>query len=239
MDFHQWQQQLREALRRERVSQSYAQRFIEELTDHYQDLQEAETMDGKPVNEEAWNERLGTPSELASQAAEVPHTTWAGRHPWLGFVILAPALTAALVVLSVVVLALMIVPFAAGKTLQTDPWLSPVMLVLGPLHVIIPALIASILICRSVDRSGRTAWWGIAGCGLIAILCAMTIVRWAAPAVTPGTGSLSVGFGFPFGVFWLQSLVPISIGLIYAAMRLRRRRPNKNHETSPPVRAAA
>lgn len=238
MEFHQWQQQLRDALRSQRVSRRYSERLLEELEVHFLDLQEASQMDIETGHHE-WVAQLGDPEEIARQATSVPHPTWTGRHPWLGIIVGAPAFALAFTLILGVVVVFAFLPFASGKTIQTDPWMGPVMATLGPLQVMVPALIASLLICRNTDRSERSPWWGICGCGLIALFCAATAVTWSPASITPGTGNLAIGMSFPFGATSYQAIVPLLVAIVYWFVRLSPRRPPQDGQMISPMRAAA
>ena len=238
MEFHQWQQQLREALRSQRVSHSYSERLLDELESHYYDMQEAGHMH-EAINSGAILDRLGDPKALASQAAVVPYPTWTGRHPWLGIIFGAPMVALVTTLLLSVLVALALIPVASGRTLQTDPWLGPLMAVLGPLQVMAPGLFASLLVCRSTDRSGRSPRWGIAACGLIALFCALSVVKWSPAVIAPGTGSLSLGMAFPIGATWYQAIVPTLVGVFYWVRSSRPQRPTSGGTTATQVPAAA
>ncbi len=239
MDSHLWFQQLRDALNNEGVPKRYADRLVKELWHHYLEMKDQDAMNGFSNNDNDGVERLGSPEILAAYAARVPQRTWSGRHPWLAFVFGAPMLAVGLILLSVLLAIFALLPFAEGKTLATDPWLAPVMSVLGPIQVIVPALLACLLLFRSVGRSVRSPWWGIAGCGLIALLCAMTSIQWAPAVSIPGTGRMSVGFSVPFASTWFQAIAPLIAGTIYALKEIPPRRPQQPLAEATQLRSAA
>jgi len=240
MDSHPWFQQLRDALKKAGVNKKYSDRLISECWLHYLEMKEQKEMsNGMYTNTSDALERLGSPEVLAMQAAGVPNSTWTGRHPWLAFVFGAPATALGSILLSVFLSALILIPFAQGKTLESAPWMGTVLTVLGPLQVILPATIVCLLLCRAVSRSHRSIGWGLAGCGLIALLCGAANVHWSPAVSVPGTGKLSMGLGFPFTTTWFQTLAPLVIGSVYAFRNLPLRRPPQNTESSIPSKSAA
>jgi hypothetical protein len=240
MECHLWFQQLRKALREQRVPKRYANRLVDELWFHYLEMKEQDEMNGFSIQDNGGVERLGSPEKLAIQAAQVPLATWSGRHPWLAFIIGAPAITLGLTIVSVLVTAFALIPFAEGKTLATDPWMGPLMFVLGFVQVVVPSIIACFLVCRLVRRSVRSPWWGVVSCGLVAVLCSTMYVHWAPAASIPGTGRMSMGFVFwPISTTWLQATVPLVIGIVFAIKNNSPSKPQAHESSTLTVRAAA
>ena len=97
------------------------------------------------------------------------------------------------------------------------------MMLLGPIQVIVSAIVACVFVCRRVRRTGLSPWWGIAGCGLVALLCATTVILWAPPPAAPCTGTMLRGLGLPVSSIWNQILVPVVIGIAFA---INNRRPH-------------
>lgn len=240
MDSHPWFQQLRDALKKAGVNKKYSDRLISELWFHYLEMKEQNAMSNglhSKTNDEL--ERLGSPEILAMQAASVRSSTWAGRHPCLAYALGAPATALGSILLTVFLTALILIPFAQGQTLDSAPWMGPVLTVLGPAQVILPATIVCLLLCRSVSRSNHSVWWGLAGCGLIALLCGAANINWTPAVSVPGTGKLSMGLGFPFATTWFQTLAPIVVGSVFAMRNLPSRNPPQNTEHSVPLKSAA
>ena len=234
MDSHLWFQQLHKALRDHRVPTRYASRFKEELWFHYLDMAERDEMNGFKETESHIFERLGSPETLAAQAAQVPRSTWVGRHPWLTFVVGAPLITLCLLFTT-----FLFVPFSGGTASEPDSWHGLSMLLLGPIQVIASATTASFLMCRGVRKSSRSPWWGVASCGLVALICSTTVIHWLpSPSVT-GTGTIQVGLGLPVSNIWHQTLVPLVIGFVYAIKNLPPRKPQRNEIASIRVPTAA
>lgn len=239
MDGHPWFLQLRKALKDRRVPARYANRLVEELWLHYIEMKEQEEMNGFIKDENSFVARLGSPEHLAAQAASLPKATWSGRHPWLAFVVGAPVLTLCLVIVCLLTVVFGLLPFAEGRTLASDPWMGPVMMVLGPLQVIIPSSIACIIMFRLVRRSVRSPWWAVGSCALITLLCMVIFIQWAPPVSKPGSGMMSVGFGLPIVRTWFQAIVPLLIGIVYAIKNIPQRKSPVMDNPSVSVRAAA
>ncbi len=235
MNSHRWFQQLRSELKKQGVSRRYSDRLLSELYSHYMEMKEHRTMNSNANNEHATEpsceqlcDQLGHPETLALHAAGIVRGTWAGRHPIAAFIVGGPAITLLLLVASVLISALLLESLSDGQTLQSAPWMGPVMAVLGPLQIVVPATIACWMLCRSVRRSYRTSNWAVAGCFMVAILVATTSVHWTPALTEPGTNQVSIGFSFPFVTTWYQALIPLLFAGLYG---LRHR----NHDQMPPM----
>lgn len=240
MDCHLWFQQLRDALRKQRVPKRYANRLIDELWFHYLEMKEQDEMNGFSIEDNGGVERLGSPETLAIQAAQVPRATWAGRHPWLAFIIGAPAITLGLTIGLLFVIFNILTLFVEVITLASAPWLEPLMMVLNFVQVVVPATIACFLVCRLVSRSVRSPWWGVVSCGVVAVLCSMMHVHWAPAATIPGTGMLSIGIlAWPTPTTLLHATVPLVIGVVFAIKNFSPRKPQSHKSAPVAVRAAA
>lgn len=236
MDSHQWFQQLRNALHEERVPAAYANRIMDELWLHYLETKEREVMNGFSGTESNIVDRLGSPQHIAAQAAQVPLATWTGRHPWLTFIFGPPLFTIGMMIVFVVV----VMPFAAGKSLMSHPWLIPLMSAMGPVQVVAASVVASFFMLRLVGRSSRSPWWGVLSCGLIALLCAVAFIDWAPPAANIDTTKLTMGMGvLPPANRLLQSILPLTIGIIYAIRNRPRRQMPVEDAHSIPMQSAA
>ncbi|MBN8600900.1 MAG: hypothetical protein J0M26_07720 [Planctomycetes bacterium] len=238
MDFHQWQQQLRNELYQRHIPADCAERLMNELVDHYLDLQEATQMKSDATTNNDVIKMLGDPKSIATATAQIPRRSWAARHPLLSYLILPPLMSLVVLALLILVDVFLLVPAVRGRTLETDPWLASACLVLGPLHVIVATSLIALWSCRSVARSGRSKLWGIAACLVVAILGAYTSVNFAAPTAVPGSGRLSLGFGFPLPVFWMQAVTPLIIGGFFYALRRATPSIETESENTPLSRAA-
>lgn len=222
MDIQQWQQQLRNELHLHQVPQAYANRLIEEISDHYLDMQEAAMMNPETPQTNDILKLMGDPKTIAQAAAQLPRRSWAARHPWLSYLILPPLMSIAVLAMLIVIDAFLLIPFFRGRTLQSDPWLASACLILGPLHVIAATSLIAFWACRSVALSGRSKLWSATACIAVALLGAYTSVQFAPPTTGPGTGRLSLGFAFPLPVLWYQAIAPIIVGSFFMAIRSKK-----------------
>lgn len=234
-----WFQQLHKAMREQRVPIAYANRLFDELWLHYLEMKESDEMNGFTDTDNQLSERLGHPETLAIHAARVGQTTWVSRHPWLTFLLGTQLVTFVFILACVCLSALTLLPFVKGSTTQTDPWLEPALYALGPLQVILPAILGCLLMLRLVRKSYCHPWWGVISSGLISILCMVTYITWTAPTNTPLSGKLSLGLGTPSLTSMAQALFPMIIGAIYAWRSLPPRQPLVENTTISTTRSAA
>jgi len=214
--------------------------LLGELRDHILDLQEAEMNHGKEAAEAInYSERIGDPQQLAERvvAAQV-YSNWSGRHPWLAFVLGAPILF----LVSVVGIAAMVVGFTTlveGQTLETNPGLANACRFAGWTIAFVPAIVASLILCRFVRRSRRRRLWGLAACGFVALLAGCLMVNCSPPLSQPGTGNLTIGFGV--GAAWRasQALMPLLIGTLFLILPRRETDPFSGDLEPQPARTAA
>lgn len=240
MDLHQWQSQLASELKTRKVPPPYARRLLRELQDHIFDLQEAE-MNHRTEAENTINltERLGDPKQLAERAcAAQAYPTWSGRHPWLAFVAGTPAVFL-LSVAGFTLLAIGVAFLAEGQTVETNPALMQACKWAGWTIAFVPAIVASLLLCRMVSKSGRRRLWALAACSLVALLAGCVMVSCTPPQSEPGTGNLSIGFGI--GGIWriAQAIAPLLIGVIFAVMGRPTDDKTEDDLGSRPLRSAA
>jgi hypothetical protein len=90
----------------------------------------------------------------------------------------------------------------------------------------IPSAAAACWLCWLARRAGCNRRWSLAACALVALIAGLLLVVVRAP-VTPGTGSLTLAFGWggdhPFN--FLQALVPLVVGLFFMRKSLPVRGP--------------
>jgi len=222
MDFHQWQQLLRNELQLLQVPHDYANRLIDEISNHYLDMQEATMMNSKTTTSPDILKMMGDPKTIAQAAAQLPRRSWAARHPWLSYLVLPPLMSIGVLAMLIVVDVFLLVPAFRGRTLQTDPWLASACLIIGPLHVIVATSLIALWACRSVAFSGRSKLWAATACIIVAALGAYLSVQFVPPNTGPGTGRLSLGFAFPLPVLWYQALAPLIVGSAFMALRMKK-----------------
>ena len=158
---------------------------------------------------------FGDPRDSVSGSPESPaYRTWAGRHPWVAFVLGAPLLFVG----SLVLCTLLVICGAAalaGKTVQTNPTLVQAFAWVGLSIAYVSPGMAAFALCWLVHRSGRRRFWALASCALLALLAGCLMVSCQVPQTTPGTGKLVIGFGV--GGVWhvSQALVPLLVGCTF------------------------
>jgi uncharacterized membrane protein len=226
-----WLNEVARALRRQRLPRSYIRRFTDELADHFDDLYKEKI----GMDADAHTARLGAPEEIARRAArELQGRTYAGRHPIVTF-IAAPVPTAALLLVGLCVPFLLILtivpddyapgyfPAWAGVVMQTVVWAMR----------FVPFVVGAILFCHLAKRALCGARWSLIACGLVAMLAGLFAVQLTLPTGAVGSGSLMMGFAFPFGfahwpapfgsMQWLQALAPIAVWFVYFRRELAAR----------------
>jgi hypothetical protein len=214
----QWHDGLRHELRKRGLPPTYSARLIEELTDHFTDLQkenlsmEAQT----PVEEQ-----LGSP-ELLARAAEREFVgqTFAGRHPLAAFV-MAPIPATMLILGGPLIVWMLcgwlfnlVIGDSATPSGSHSLTVGERTTVYGFLYLwrIVPFVLTAWLFIRLGRRAGRTMW-GLVACGIIA-----SFAIFFSTSFRPGTDQHRdlwlIGFGLPFGLEqWLQAAAPAALGL--------------------------
>jgi hypothetical protein len=209
-----WHDRLRHELNKRGLPATYSARLIEELTDHFADIQQENlSMDAHMSAEE----RLGTPESLAAAAAkELGGRSFADRHPILTFVV------APIPAVAVTWYAVILICFAC-KTLVTPS--TPVQIgsptavewavAYGCLYVsrFLPFLLTAWLFSH-LGRRARRPIWGMAACGIVAYFAFIFLIGVHAPSEHH---NLSIGFGPALGLrHWqdrlVQALLPLAIG---------------------------
>jgi hypothetical protein len=212
----QWHDRLRHELSKRGLPSTYSARLIEELTDHFADIQkENPSMDAQMSAEE----RLGTPDLLAAAAAaELGGRTFADRHPILTFVV------GPIPAVAVTWYAVMILIYFAFKSLVTpytpaqigSPTAVEWAIAYGCLYVsrFLPFLLTAWLFSH-LGRRARRPIWGMAACGIVAYFAFIFLIGVHAPNAQH---NLSIGFGPALGLrHWqdrlVQALLPLAIGV--------------------------
>jgi hypothetical protein len=236
-----WPDALRAQLNRQGLPPKHVRRLMDELADHYSDLMEEKTMNACGTNPETVENRLGKPDELAkAAAANYRGSRFAGRHPWLAFLVAPlPAMVLAWAATMIVAIGLFeAIPSVLGDAYETEgkaisEW--PAGLVWAvhafdfSLRFVVPAAV-TVLFCWLVRRSGRRARWALVACGLLAVFASGLQTAWEWP--TAGQqGRYTVGFGanlsphVPEPGYLLQFAVPLAVGIAFTFFWCRRRPP--------------
>ena len=237
-----WLDEVRERLARHALPPAYIRRFMDELSDHFQDITE-ETMS----TEANAASRLGEPEQVAETAVTAyRRRSFLGRHPTAAFLVFAVSPVVSMIALFVLVCAgLSVIGMTAERLglwsnegFATRP--GPIALAatrygFSLLTVIIPAVLASILYCKLAKRLGMGHKWMFVSCTMLAIMAMLPF--WSVHAKTIDVNwhyALQVGvwipgwsgWKYPFTVLQLvQFLPPLAIGCWF----LRRTLPSGPH----------
>jgi hypothetical protein len=173
-----WRDRLRDELHKRGLPRAYATRLIQELTEHLADIRQQEpSMKSEPKSAE---DALGSPERIAAAAAhELGRRTFAGRHPFVTFV-LSPLPLITLLVAVIVLIGRawgwLITPreVHAPTTLERfSAFLEMCLLCLSPF------LVAWLFL--EMGRRAARPVWGLATCGFLAFV-ALNFT----PTITPG-----------------------------------------------------
>ncbi len=223
-----WLDDVRKRLARQLLPPSYVQRFIEELSDHLDDLKE----EGMDQNSSS---RLGKPEQVAEAAAVAyRRRSFLGRHPMAAFLVFGISPVVSLVALVALVM--------FGLRARPNSWDDPLFAGLnriGPSAsavaayltsvsvVVIPSIVVSILYCWLVGRSGINKKWVLLSCTILSVLAALPSCE-AKVALIPAESWAGLRPWWPdsIGHFYyfftrtfcnpqqlMQFLVPLAVGL--------------------------
>jgi hypothetical protein len=207
-----WLDEVRQRLVNHALPPAYIRRFLEELTDHLQDLKE-ETMH-TDVNVYA---RLGDAKQVAeSAAAAYRRRSFLGRHPVTAFLVFAVSPVVAFVILFLAAtLGLFLAARGLGykdhlSQLHTLGW-STFPLIQALATLVLPAILLCILYCRLGRRLGVSRKWMYSSCVILAALAALcqSSVIWSD---IPGKNQLTLGLGLFSLMQPIQFLVPFVFG---------------------------
>jgi hypothetical protein len=203
------------------LPRAYIRRFTEELADHCEDLfQENHGMD-------ALIERLGSPQQLAEQAAsQTRQRYYAGRHPLVTFVA-GPIPVAVLTLVAICLVfqfAISVLPEASGVDGGLHRWEGVFLQCVAGGIRYLPSLAGAMVFCLIAQRACCPCQWSLVACLLLALLGSLIAVNLTLPVNGPGSGSLMIGLGVPpqFGN-WPQALLPLGVWAAFFGSALRRR----------------
>jgi hypothetical protein len=239
MDSREWPEQLRQQLRRQRLPPAYIDRLVEELSDHLIDSQT------EHPSMEAHNAfvRLGSTNTIAATAGhEFRRRTFAGRHPWLTFVVFPFAFIPSLFVS--LLAALFAMSWVVGATMEwlivpESDWLSKTTesrlewWILGAFDFIVrfvPFLIASWIFCRWGRHSGMR-WWPLVACTIVAITAGFLFTK-SIPASGDKQGLWMIGLATRFEVRQVVQLVVPLAAAAWLLLKLPRRISEASHSQS-------
>jgi hypothetical protein len=211
-----WFEDLRRRLVRHGLPHGYVRRFVEEVTDHLEDLKE-KTMGSEA---EAYA-RLGQ-SEKVAEAAVVGYRrrSFLGRHPVAALLVFAVSPVISLVVLTsltfVGLMALAVTAQRLGFMGRNGIQLGaaarvtlPYVLTLAA--IVVPSMVLSLLYCRLARRTAIGRKWMLLPCGVLAVTAAAVYCQLTVSA-TPGNGTIFIGLGAHSMVQVAQFFVPIAFG---------------------------
>jgi len=223
--------EIRRHLLRAGFSRRYANRSARELQEHWNEIID-ECLRNGFSDSEAKNEaaiRLGSADVLAKEfAARMQRSSWLGRHPVIGFSVLALALTILWWISFGSVAANICGLFAANE--QNPPRLDLLKASFDWIRAT-SYLFVPWLCCYVAERyfcGWRSALWG---CLVVAMHNAMHFMRVA--STTPGHGNVAWGYGFNFANMpsILATIAPLAIFAIYRAYSLRAE--NQTEDSNP------
>lgn len=210
-----WHDRLRDELRKRGLPPTYSARLIEELTDHFTDIQKENlSMEAQTSAEE----QLGSPELLASAAQKlIPGRTFAGRHPILTFLI-GPIPAVAVMWFAVMLICDMCESFVTPlEPVQNGPptafeWI----VAYGCFYVsrFLPFVLTAWLFAR-LGRRARRPMWGLLACGIVAYFAFVFQIGIGPPTAQH---NLYLWFRPELGLWhWqdrvIQAIVPLALGV--------------------------
>jgi hypothetical protein len=234
----QWLDDVERRLAESDLPPAYIRRFMDELSDHFQDFTE-DAMNQK-VGFESVSARLGDPEDVADTAiCEFRRHSFLRRHPVAAFFVFAVSPIATMIlIVGLIVLGLYgVIEIENWMGVDTDGWLrnlahsvprpSAVMsYLLSLLIVVIPSTLASVIYCLLARHCRIGKKWILTSCIVLAIVASLLVCN-AKISEIPGKSLLGIGVRVPFGLkdfwsdFWglfcsprqlLQVLSPLAIG---------------------------
>jgi hypothetical protein len=220
--------EIRSRLLRAGFGRVYANRAARELQEHWDEIVEECLRSGIPerdAQKEAAN-RLGSPDDLANEyTARMQGSSWLGRHPVLGFSVLALALTILWWISFGSLAASVCGVFAASE--QNPPQFELLKAsfdwIRATSYLAVPSLCC--VVAERYFCGWRAALWG---CLVVAIHNAMHFMRVA--STTPGHGNVAWGYAFNFANMpsILAIIAPLAVFAIYQTVSLRSEKQNEN-----------
>lgn len=207
--------QLRCELVRRRLPRFYVHRVMREFDDHSQDIV-AEHQATPELD------RLGDPRQLAKHfATEFRARHFAGRHPWLVFLLGPIPCTIALAIVVYTASYWLLQMLGSLQPMESTNWRSQ-FLAITACHagLIVPLLTVTFCFGRWALRSGSGARWLWTVCALECLLGALVHTQLKLPTA-PGNGSFSIGLSFPPAGNWLFAALPllVAVGLAWHVSR--------------------
>ena len=225
-----WLDEVRERLAKHALPPAYIRRFMDELSDHFQDIQEENMSTDANVLS-----RLGEPEHVAEAAATAyRRRSFLGRHPTAAFFVFGVSPIVSLIAFEAIALCLFaLAVWLTGEEEASNfirkigfvgQELAPYVLTICT--VVIPTVILSILYCKLAKRLCIRKRWMIVSC--ISLSAIAMLLHWSVRfSDTPGQNGLTLGLWIPPWCGWVpplrclgQFLMPLAIGCWF----LRRKR---------------
>ncbi|MBI2823457.1 MAG: hypothetical protein HYX69_02060 [Planctomycetia bacterium] len=232
MDSQPWLNRVRNELRKARLPAAYAERLVEELSDHVTDLSE-EQMSMEARESPSVVERLGPPVEVAQAAAkQYRRRTFCGRHPIVMFVVLPilimPLAWFALVMAIVGVRELSeFLDLGRLSSQQFTPTLVGAVRLLCTAAVVAPAAIVAVVLCRLASKASVRWHWPLLACAILGAIVGSTQIKVFMSPVE-GQSQLTLGMGVSSKTLFIEPwhfALPVAIGLWAVWRQLQRGRP--------------
>jgi hypothetical protein len=214
-----WLEQLRELVNRQGLPPQYLERLVEELSDHFQDIQEEKKrMDAEQICTP--DARMGEPSELAQfVGSEYRKRCFSQKHPVVMFavmpVLLLLGIWSALGLLVYGIGRMFEVPAeslvslteSVTNSLTEASSLTERLICCGVIWL--PVALTTVIFCRAAQRRGVSWRWSMLTAATLAVFPGMTI------RLTPSM--LTIGLDLTLSVTAvLQLLLPLAIGSWYS-----------------------
>jgi hypothetical protein len=199
-----WLEELRGRLKQQALPPRYVERLLQELSDHFHDIQEEEKgMDAGKVCDA--NARMGEPGDLAPLiGSEFRKRYFSQRHPVVMFAVM-PVLLLLGIWAGLVLLAFLL-GSVLGEATEPEPVVDGFAARLICYGLVwLPVTLAAVVCCRAA-RQGRVNWrWSLLTAATLAVFPGLTIGL--APTM------LTIGFLPPRTVTaFVQLLLPLAIG---------------------------
>lgn len=222
---------MHEVLKRELCRQGLpahsVERLVQELTDHLDELYRNSKEAGKMNTVEDLEKRLGSAQQLATMAArEHRRSYFVGRHPLLCCLVAPIPLVLVCWTLSMLgaIGIAQALSWKLGDRLHVGVAEWPIWVVMlvssFPYYMrFVPPVLATLLLTWQIRRAGLSLRWTLVSLILVALAAGTLVIQLRLPQ-SPGTGSLSLNFGIPFGIRGvIQAAVPLATGILFWAWK--------------------
>jgi hypothetical protein len=162
-----WREELRRELARRGLPPSYIERLVQELCDHFDDMEEEVGMEaGSSCSPD---ERMGQPTNLAAAAvAEYHKRAFSRKHPVVTFAVLPVLLLFGLWG------TLVVAAYVVGAVAELDDSVSITLidLLIANCCILIPIAVVALAFCRFARNNGLDRRWPMMTTGILAVIAA-------------------------------------------------------------------